>query len=181
MQLYYSWMQSNEFNSLHGNQVDSIRSALRNFRLNIDGVVDVLMWLGNALYVWSQGGGVRFRLFPPWMVTEVDKLIKEKPIDNKPSHWVLPPGHWRIKLNKSVGYSMQIIMFKFDAEIKSYKDGKTIWIYHNHYLACTNNSKLRHYVCNCYYYDRAVHISVAVDMHTLLDRKNFSFRPGGST
>ena len=53
-------MQSNEFNSLDGNQVDSIRSALRNFRLNIDGVVDVLMWLGNALYVWSQGGGGPF-------------------------------------------------------------------------------------------------------------------------
>ena len=29
-------------------------------------------------------------------------------------------------------------------------------------------------VCNCYYYDRAVHISVAVDMRTLLDRKTFS-------
>ena len=32
-------------------------------------------------------------------------------------------------------------MSKFDAEIKSYKDGKIIWIYHNHYLPCTYNSK----------------------------------------
>ena len=35
------------------------------------------------------------------------------------------------------------------------------------------------YVCNCYYYDRAVHISVAVDMRTLLDRNNFSFSSNG--
>ena len=33
--------------------------------------------------------------------------------------------------------------------------------------------KRRRYVCNCYYYDCAVHIAVAVDMRTLLDRKNF--------
>ena len=46
-------MQSNEFNSLDGNQVDSVRSALRNFRLSIDRVVDDLMWLGNALYVFG--------------------------------------------------------------------------------------------------------------------------------
>ena len=70
-------------------------------------------------------------------------------------------------------------MCKFDAEIKSYKDGKTIWIYHNHYLPCTYNSKRCRYVCNCYYYDRAVHISVALDMHTLLDRNNFSSSSNG--
>ena len=39
-------------------------------------------------------------------------------------------------------------------------------------------------MCNCYYYDRAVHISVvAVDIRTLLDRY-FEFQnqwPGGST
>ena len=34
-------------------------------------------------------------------------------------------------------------------------------------------------MCNCYYYDRAVHISVAVDMRTLLDRKNFSSSSNG--
>ena len=34
-------------------------------------------------------------------------------------------------------------------------------------------------MCNCYYYDRAVHISVAVDMRTLLDRTNFSSRTNG--
>ena len=41
---------------------------------------------------------------------------------------------------------------------------------------CTYNSKRCRYVCNCYYYDRAVHISVAVDMRTLLERNNFSSR-----
>ena len=107
-----------------------------------------------------------------------NSMVWPKPIDNKPSHWVLPPGDWRLKL-KSVGSSMQIIMCKFDAEIKSYKDGKTIWIYHNHYLPCTYNSKRCRYVCNCYYYDRVVvvvHISVAVDMRTLLHGNNFSSR-----
>ena len=34
-------------------------------------------------------------------------------------------------------------------------------------------------MCNCYYYDRAVHISVAIDMRTLLDRKNFSSSSNG--
>ena len=43
----------NSFNSLYSNQVDSVRSSLRNFRLNIDRVVDDLMWLGNALYVFG--------------------------------------------------------------------------------------------------------------------------------
>ena len=43
----------NSFNSLDGNQVDSVRSSLRNFRLNIDRVVDDLMWFGNALYVFG--------------------------------------------------------------------------------------------------------------------------------
>ena len=70
-------------------------------------------------------------------------------------------------------------MCKFDAEIKSYKDRKTILIYHNYYLPCTYNSKRCRYVCNCYYYDRAVHISVAVDMRTLLDRTFFSSRING--
>ena len=41
------------------------------------------------------------------------------------------------------------------------------------------NSKRCRYVCNCYYYDGAVHISVTVDMRTLLDRKNFSSRTNG--
>ena len=74
-------------------------------------------------------------------------------------------------------------MCKFDAEIKSYKDGKTICIYDNNYLQCTYNSKHCRYVCDCYYYDRAVRISVAVDMRTLLEDK-FWFKlqwPGGST
>ena len=31
----------------------------------------------------------------------------------------------------------------------------------------------------CYYYDRAVHIPVAVDISTLLDRKNFSYSSNG--
>ena len=43
----------NSFNSLDGNQVDSVRSSLRNFRLNIDRVVDDLMWFGNALHVFG--------------------------------------------------------------------------------------------------------------------------------
>ena len=72
--------------------------------------------------------------------------------DNKPSHWVLPPGHWRLKLKIC---RLHANMCKFDAEIKSYKDGKTIWIYHNHYLPCTYNSKRCPYLCKCYYYDRA--------------------------
>ena len=33
--------------------------------------------------------------------------------------------------------------------------------------------------CNCYHYDRAVHISVAVDMCTLLDRNHFSCSSNG--
>ena len=40
------------------------------------------------------------------------------------------------------------------------------------------NSKRCRYVCNCYCYDRA-HISVAVDMRTLLGRKNISSRTNG--
>ena len=43
----------NSCNSLDGNQVDSVRSSLRNFRLNIDRVVDDLRWFGNALYVFG--------------------------------------------------------------------------------------------------------------------------------
>ena len=43
---------------------------------------------------------------------------------------------------------------------------------------CVQQKTLR-YVCNCYYYDRAVHISVAVDMRTLLDRNNFSSKSNG--
>ena len=34
-------------------------------------------------------------------------------------------------------------------------------------------------MCNCYHYDRAVHISVAVDMRTFLDRNNFSSSSNG--
>ena len=34
-------------------------------------------------------------------------------------------------------------------------------------------------MCNCYYYDRAVHILVAVEMCTLLDRNNFSSSSNG--
>ena len=34
-------------------------------------------------------------------------------------------------------------------------------------------------MCNCYYYDRAVHSSVAADMRTLLDRNNFSSSSNG--
>ena len=97
-------------------------------------------------------------------------------VQAKPSHRVLPPGHWRLKL-KICRLFHANIMCKIDAEIKSYKDGKTIWIYHNRYLPCTYNSNRCRYVCNCYYYDRPVHISVAVG--TLLDRKNFSSRTNG--
>ena len=86
---------------------------------------------------------------------------------------MLPPGHWRIKLKICRLFHANNYV-QVDAEIKSYKDGKTIWIYHNHYWPCTYDSKRCRYVCNCYYYDRAVHISVAVDMRTLLDRKKFS-------
>ena len=90
---------------------------------------------------------------------------------------MLPPGHWRLKLQICRLFHANIC--KFDAEIKSYKDGKTIWIYQNHYLPCTYNSKRCRYMCNCYYYDRAVHISVVVDMRTLLDRNNFCSRING--
>ena len=44
---------------------------------------------------------------------------------------------------------------------------------------CTYNSKRCRYVCNCHYHDRAVHISVAVDMRTLLDMKNSSSSSNG--
>ena len=91
---------------------------------------------------------------------------------------MLPPGHQRLKL-KTYPLFHANNKCEFDAEIKSYTDGKTILIYHNHYLPCTYNSKFCRYVCNCYYYDRAVHISVAVDMRTLLDRKNFSSSSNG--
>ena len=37
----------------------------------------------------------------------------------------------------------------------------------------------RYYCYNCYYYGRVVHISVAVDMRTLLDRKSFSSSSNG--
>ena len=96
--------------------------------------------------------------------------FQTKPIDNESSHLVLPPGHWILKLQSCWLFHANVC--KIDAEIKSYKDGKTIWIYHNHYLPCTYNSERCRYVCNCYYYDRAVHIPVAVDMRTLLDRNN---------
>ena len=86
---------------------------------------------------------------------------------------MLPPGHWKLKLKICWLLHANNIMCKFDAEIKPYKDGKTICIYHNHYLPCTYNSKRFRFVCNCYYYDRAVHISVAVDMRTLLDGNHF--------
>ena len=77
-------------------------------------------------------------------------------------------------------------MCKFDAEIKSYKDGKTICIYHNHYLPCTYDVRTTaNFAAMCAIVtimigiDRAVHISVAVDMRTLLYRKNFSSRTNG--
>ena len=47
------------------------------------------------------------------------------------------------------------------------------------YHVSTYNSKHCRCVCNCYYYDRAVHISVALDMRTLLDRENISSRTNG--
>ena len=68
------------------------------------------------------------------------------------------------------------IMCKSDAEIKSYKDGGKrsefiiIIIYQVRTIA---NVAAMCALCNCYYYDCAVHISVAVDMRTLLDRNNF--------
>ena len=102
-------------------------------------------------------------LWKVWLWTHVQRYrtvsftqtrwVWTKPIDNKPSHWVLPPGHWRLKLKICRLYHAN--MCKFDAEIKSYKDGKTIRIYHHHYLPCTYNSKRCRYVCTCYYYDRA--------------------------
>ena len=47
------------------------------------------------------------------------------------------------------------------------------------FLAIAQQQTLGRYVCNCYYYDRAVHVSVAVDMRTLLDRNNFSSSSNG--
>ena len=47
---------------------------------------------------------------------------------------------------------MQIVMCKFDAEIKSYKDGETVRIYNNHYTGMfpvgdTSSGTLMPYVC----------------------------------
>ena len=55
---------------------------------------------------------------------KAEDQVRSKPIDNEPSHRVLPPGHWRLKLKICLLFHAN--MFKFDAEIKSYKDGKTI-------------------------------------------------------
>ena len=52
------------------------------------------------------------------------EFVLPKPIDNKHSHRVLPPGHWRLKLK--ICRLFHANMCNFDAEIKSYKDGKTI-------------------------------------------------------
>ena len=52
------------------------------------------------------------------------RLLKPKPIDNRPGHRVLPPGHWRLKLEICLLFRANIC--KFDAEIKSYIDGETI-------------------------------------------------------
>ena len=109
----------------------------------------------------------------------VNRWVCSKPIDIEPSHWVLPPGHWRLKLK--ICRLFHANMCKFDAEIKSYKDGETIWIYHNHYLLFmyVQQQTLPLCVQLLLNYDRAVHISVAVDMRTLLDRKNFSSSSNG--
>ena len=47
------------------------------------------------------------------------------------------------------------------------------------YRPCTYNRKRCRCVWNYYYYDCAVHISVAIDMHTLLDRNHFSSSSNG--
>ena len=49
--------------------------------------------------------------------------IITQPIDNS-GHRVLPPGQWRLKLK--IRRVLRANMCKFDAEIKSYKDEKTI-------------------------------------------------------
>ena len=90
---------------------------------------------------------------------------------------MLPPGHWRLKLQICRLFHANN-MCPFDAEIKSYKHWKTIIIEYWPYTG-TYNSKHCCYVCNCYYYDRAVHISVAVDVRTLLDRNHFSSSSNG--
>ena len=45
-----------------------------------------------------------------------------KPIDNKPRHRVLPPGHWRLK--RRICWLFHANMCKFDAEIVIDKDGE---------------------------------------------------------
>ena len=90
--------------------------------------------------IWSWFHEI-FRLFLAKMCTPVSRTsLRSKPIDNKLSHWVLPPGHWRLKLK--ICRLFHANMCEFDAEIKSYKDGKTIWIYHNHYLLGKYTAKI---------------------------------------
>ena len=47
---------------------------------------------------------------------QFEDIVISKPIDNKPSHWVLPPGRWRLRLKICRLYHAN--MCKVDAEIK---------------------------------------------------------------
>ena len=61
-------------------------------------------YLGYALAFWYGGKLARADELTPGDVlvvshVAVSNVLIEKPVDNKPSHRVLPPGHWRLKLN----------------------------------------------------------------------------------
>ena len=71
---------------------------------------------------------------------------------------------------------MQVRCLKKSHIIKTGKRSEFIIIIIYHVRTTANVAAM---TVNCYYYDRAVHISVAVDMRTLLDRKNFSSRTNG--
>ena len=81
---------------------------------------------------------------------------------------MLPFGHWRQKLK--ICRLFHANMCKFDGDDAAYNK-----------LRCAYNSKRCRYdyVCNRYYYDRAVHISVAVETRMLLDRNHFSSSSNG--
>ena len=59
-----------------------------------------------------------------------NNAFSDQSIDNKPSHWVLPPGHWRLK--QKICPLFHANMCKFDVEIKSGKRSEfiIIIIYH---------------------------------------------------
>ena len=104
-----------------------------------------------------------------------------KSFDNKPSHRVLPPGNWKLKLKifRLFHANNNYVQVLCQNNVIIYKDGKTIWMYHNHYLPCTYNSKRCRYMCNCYYYDRAVPTHFSSRRHACAHVDNVSSSTNG--